>query len=448
MSTRLQLIEQNIATLNGAAFQNLCDAYLALREPDLASLNRFGSQKGKEKTTPGTPDTIFHLSNGNLRYVEFTTQATGLETKIKDDIAKCVDKAQTDIDPTEIDKIIVFHNSKLNPAEEHNIFEYARTLSVRIELIGIDWLAMEILTKYLLLGKEFLGLSLDSDQILPLPVFVQEYNNKGGTVSTSLNNIFLNRKKELSEINSVLENHNIILLEGAPGVGKTKIALQSIQDFVRRHPDYTGFVIAQKNVDIYEDLRIKLETEKNYIILVDVANRQQSNFQQLLGIFQEVRAGDIKLLITVRNYALEEVKSVCSQFNYAEINIQSFTDEEIIAIISSDSFEIRNPEYQTRIIDIAGGNARLAIMAAKLAQIQQTAFLYGSMSNLYDKYFETFIKDSDIFTNHTLLKTLGLISFFYVINRSDRAFIQELIEKFEIDYYQFNEALIELENVN
>ncbi|MFZ2785075.1 MAG: hypothetical protein WAZ36_11825 [Sediminibacterium sp.] len=445
MSTRLQLIEQNITTLNGAAFQNLCDAYLNLRETNLASLNRVGSQLGKEKTTPGTPDTVFHLVNGNLRYVEFTTQATDLEKKIKEDISKCVDQTQTNIDPAEIDKIIIFYNTKLTSEQEHRIFEYARTLSVRIELNGIGWLALEILTKYLLLAREFLDMSLDSGQILPLPVFVEEYNNKGGMVSTPLDNIFFNREKELTEIRSTLESHDIILLEGAAGVGKTKIALQSVMDFVGLHADYEPFVIAQKNVDIYEDLRIKLEPEKNYILLVDDANRQQLNFQQLLGIFKEVRVGKIKLLITVRNYALEEVKSFCSEFRYEEINIPNFTDEEIITIISSDSFKIRHSEYQTRIINIAGGNARLAIMAARLAQKEQTAFLYGSMSDLYDKYFETFIKDSDVFTNHTLLKTLGLTSFFFVINRTDRAFIDELLDKFEIDYYQFNEALTELE---
>lgn len=57
--------------IDSAAFQNLCDIYLPFKEQEFASINRTGSQFGKQKTVKGTPDTFFRLADGSLRYVEF-----------------------------------------------------------------------------------------------------------------------------------------------------------------------------------------------------------------------------------------------------------------------------------------------------------------------------------------------------------------------------------------
>jgi len=87
MNGRLKLIEQQLLGIDSAAFQNLCDIYLALREQELASINRTGSQFGKQKTTKGTPDTFFH--------------------KIKEDIDKCLDPTKTSVPANQVYKIII-----------------------------------------------------------------------------------------------------------------------------------------------------------------------------------------------------------------------------------------------------------------------------------------------------------------------------------------------------
>src|SRR4030095_3526223 len=97
MNGRLKLIEQQLIGIDSAAFQNLCDVYLALREQELASINRTGSQLGKQKTVKGTPDTFYRLADGSLRYVEYTTKEEGLVAKIKEDIDKCLDESKTGV---------------------------------------------------------------------------------------------------------------------------------------------------------------------------------------------------------------------------------------------------------------------------------------------------------------------------------------------------------------
>lgn len=445
MTGRLKLIEQQLLGIDSAAFQNLCDVYLALREQEFASINRTGSQFGKQKTVKGTPDSFFRLSDGSLRYVEFTTKEDGLVAKIKEDIDKCLDSTKTGVPANEIHKIIICFNSRLTVAEETEITKHAVANNVRIELIGLDWIALEIYSKYLILAKDILGIPLDTGQLLPLQNFIDEYNNKAGKLSTPLDNEFLNRKTELTEIESNFSSNDILIISGFPGVGKTKIALEYLSTFLSIHNDYTAFAVSKKDMDISEDLRIHLEQDKNYVLLVDDANRQLVNFKQILGVFKEPRKGNIKLLITVRDYALNDIVSECFDYDPQKITINKFTDEEITQIINSDSFEIRNPKYQKRIVELADGNARLAVMAARLAKQQQELFLLGDVSDLYDSYFQTFIKDFDIFGNKALIKTLGLISFFFTIDRSNKEFIEKLLNDFDLDYHEFNEAIDELQ---
>ncbi len=253
----------------------------------------------------------------------------------------------------------------------------------------------------------------------------------------------MHRKTELADIENILATNDLLIISGFPGVGKTKIALEALDKFLSTNKDYSAFAVSKKDQDISEDLKIHLQQEKNYILLVDDANRQLPNFKQILGVFRENRKGNIKLLITVRDYALTDVENECMDYLHQTIALKKFTDEEITQLISSDSFEIKNPKYQKRIVEIADGNARLAIMASRLAKQEQVGFLYGDgdrIFELYDYYFKTFIKDFDIFGNKTLIKTLGVISFFFTFDRSGKKFIETILKTFELDYYEFNEA--------
>lgn len=445
VSGRLKLIEQQLLVIDSAAFQNLCDIYLSFREQELASINRTGSQFGKQKTVKGTPDTFFRLADGSLRYVEYTTKADGLVDKIKEDIDKCLDPNKTGVPANQVNKIIICFNSRITVAEETVITQHAISKNIRIELIGLDWLALEIYSKYLILAKDILGIPLDTGQLLPLQNFIDEYNNKAGKLSTPLDNIFLHRKAELAEMENILVTNDLLIISGFPGVGKTKIALEALDNFLSNNKDYSAFAVSKKDQDISEDLKIHLQQEQNYVLLVDDANRQLLNFKQILGIFKEKRKGNIKLVITVRDYALNDVMNECYEFDPHKLVLKKFSDSEITDLINSDSFQIRNPKYQKRIVEVADGNARLAVMAARIAKQRQEFFLLGDVSDLYDSYFQTFIKDFDIFGNKTLIKTLGIISFFFTIDRSNKEFIENILKNFDLDYHDFNEAIDELE---
>jgi hypothetical protein len=444
MAGRLQLIEQKLIALDPAGFQNLCDAYIILHEKEYKSFNRTGSQLGKQKTIPGTPDSFIRLSNDKLICIEFTTQTESIVNKIIGDIEKCLKSSLKSCADDQINHIMVCFNSRLSLAEETEIQSFSKSKNIKLELIGIDTLALEIMSKYFLLSREFLGLAIDTGQILPIHQFISEYNNKANQLSTPLDNIFLHRNKEIDEILTHLENEDLLILSGAPGVGKTKLGIEVSLIFVKDNPSYEAFVIHKKDVDIFEDLKIQLQEDKNYLLLIDDANRQISNLSQILGVFKGTQKGRIKIILTARNYALSDIYNTILEFHSHIIYIQKFTDEELIEILKSDSFKIFNSNYHKKIVAISEGNIRLAVMSARLANEKQTDFLWGDVSDLFDSYFQNFLKDDDLFENKSLLKVLAIISFFFTINRQDKQFITTLLKLFEIDYYSFNESIEEL----
>ena len=113
-------------------------------------------------------------------------------------------------------------------------------------MIDIQWLATEIYLKHYNIARDILGIPIDTGQVLSLQDFISEYNNKAGKLSTPLDNIFLHRTDELQEIESALSSFDLIVISGAAGVGKTKIALEALNRFSEKNPTFSSFVIAKR----------------------------------------------------------------------------------------------------------------------------------------------------------------------------------------------------------
>lgn len=444
--SRLQDIENALKAINETVFQELCDSYLLLKNRNYSLFSRTGSQCGKQKTIKGTPDSFMILPNGKYLFIEYSTNISASVKKLKKDLIKCLDVNKTSIPHSEIEEIILCINFNLNTIESKGLYDKIPLRSITLTIISLDSLAIELHLNHRDLTNQYLGLALDTGQIVSIDKFVEEYNRAANGISTPLNNEFLHREKELQELKESISNSDFVILTGAPGIGKTKLALETVKSFLKDNETYTAYCISYKNHNLLEDLHQYFNVDMDYLLFVDDANRIDA-FSQITGFYKGYRKGKLKVIITVRDYAFQEIGSLCQEFAPRRVDLMKFSDEQIIDIIKADSFKILNPAYQKEIVRIADGNPRLAIMTALLAKSKQNIYALSDVSDLFEKYFSTFIKDDGEFAKEINIKCLGLIAFFYTIPYKNKELVIPILERFEIIYSDFIDIIDKLDKL-
>src|SRR5690606_29997327 len=116
-----------------------------------------------------------------------------------------------------------------------------------------------------------LGLPLDTGQIVPIEKFIDEYNKASKGISTPIDNTFLHRENELKELKEAISQNDFIILTGAPGIGKTKLALEGIKSYLSENLSYGAYCVSYKNNTLLDDLFQYFDSEKDYILFVDDA---------------------------------------------------------------------------------------------------------------------------------------------------------------------------------
>jgi len=235
----------------------------------------------------------------------------------------------------------------------------------------------------------------------------------------------------------------LLIIQGNAGVGKSRLALEVISQFCNSNPTYTPICIDNKGCPIYEDVRVHLQNKKDYILLVDDANRATKHYEFLTNLLKEDRKGSIKILATVRDYALNIVEDASKNFVYDKIKVNPLSDKQIREILESVDFKITNRAFSDVIVRVAQGNPRLAIMAAKVALEKKDLSAFNEIPKIYDSYYDEVVKEIDELGDIAFLKVLGIISFFKTIGKGYRN-NEEIFSAFGITENEFWEKVITL----
>jgi hypothetical protein len=439
--SRISLIEQKLLTLNDAVFQELCDSFLLLRHQHYKAFIKSGMTSGKSKTAKGTPDTFILLPNDRYLFIEATTQQSRLLKKLKADLTKCLDESKTGIPVSKIQEIVLFFNSKLKPQEIEELNSLCKSAGVRqLNFYGLDRIAAEINLHHRNLAHEFLELSVDTGQIVSLEQFATSYDANAQRIATPLGNPFLFRENEQLTLVNSLRLNDLIIITGPAGVGKTKLAIEGIKRFQNEENDFDSYAIINKDADLLSDLSHYFTQSSKSILFIDDVNRFD-RFSQVLGHCKHSSTNSLKIVLTVRDYALQQVTDILFDMKFSRIEIDSMTDEQIVDIVKGHPFNIKNSLYHREITRIAAGNPRLAIMAAQLAIKEQNVQALNEVSELFDHYFSSFIKDENAFKNSNVLKTLALVSFFHTLPYNDSNITGPLLSMFEIDRKDFIDSI-------
>lgn len=426
----ITLIEQKLSGCNGDKFANLCRLYLSYK---YEIINSTGFVLGKEKSKKGTPDNFIPIKDFYIFNEITTTDTKRLLPKLKQDIEHCF--KQNDVPSGKILKILLICNNKITTSiqEELNQHKNSFNSTVVLEIIGIDALATIIFKEYPSLAKE-LGLTIDSGQILEVDEFVSQYEKS--KFSTPLSNHFFNRNTELKEGVSLIQDNDVLIISGQAGVGKTKFSLELVKEFKKNNSGFKAkYIRANGILDIWEDLKIQIIKDKNYILVIDDANKLKSNLDLIINFKNSFESGTIKLIFTVRNYVKEEIQGKLK--NYQLIELKNFERVELRKILQSPDFNITE-YYSDKIYSISKGNPRIAIMAA-LAGINGEIEKLNNASLILEEYFSSVNQQLNV--NNQLIKTAGILSLLRTVDFSNTKSIDEIERYFEISKNELIENL-------
>ena len=400
-------IKQRILQLDAGSFQSMCDRYLSkIGYPNIVSL---GTQAGTQKTTRGTPDTYFFDANGKYVFVEYTTQQSSLSDKIKSDIQKCLDVSTTQIPHDKISEIIYCHtSSNIAPKDDAAFRAMCEDVGIQFSIYGIDQLAQDLYLKQRGIAKDYLHIAIDTNQIESMEDFIKHYD--ASKLAAPLATKFLFREDALESLDKLFEKTDVVILTGPAGTGKTRLALQYAGTY-SKSTDSQLLCIHDNALPIYEDLSIYMETPGRYVLVVDDAN-QLSGLQHVAQyVLRQADGYHVKILITVRDYAISKVKDEIGGITSFEILPLTLLSDEQIQQLIKQELGIQNDNYLSRIARLAEGNARIAMLAGKLASDANRLDSIDDITQLYSVYYSTALADAGLENDKQLLATAGLIAF-------------------------------------
>lgn len=375
---RMETIKQKLKEMEPGAFQNMCNAILS--KEGYGPIVAYGSQAGTQKTTPGTPDAYFVTKDQRYIFAEYTTAADAIARKIRADIEKCLDVEKTKMPLDKIAEIIYCHlSSNLAPGDDRALHELCESKGITLTLYGIDQIALKLHWYHREIAQEYLGVTIGTGQIKEVQQFIKDYD--ANTLSAPLDTQFFGREKEMKQLDQAFQSAKVIVLTGRAGVGKSRLALHFAQMHARKHQERL-YCIRSNAQPLYEDLIQHINVPGDYFLLVDDANELSSSLRHIL----EYAVGrdpqyNVRVLITVRDYAVKSVEAIAKPLvHYARVDVPTFSDTQIKELVETNE-GITNPSYQDHIAWIAAGNARIAMLAGRIAKNNGSSAIHQRSTN-------------------------------------------------------------------
>ena len=178
-----------------------------------------------------------------------------------------------------------------------------------------------------------------------------------------------------------------------------------------------------------------------YVLFIDDAN-QVTNLKYILEYVTEKKeVKEIKLIMTIRDYAKSKVKQVTNDyFIEKEIKIKPLSNDEIKKILT-ENLGINNNDYLKTVAKIANGNPRLAVLAGEISKKKGYISLRNS-TEIFSHYYGNIINNLDISTKQ--IEVLFIVALFVTIKINNTLLSKKLFDYFGINIAEFTKTCNEL----
>lgn len=423
-------VQQGILGLGPGEYQRFCADYI-IKKKDYKNMHDIGSKEGTNKTTIGIPDSYNINEDGTYSLLMYGTVEKKSISKLESDIKDAYSESKTGISQDKIKEIICFHtNINIKPGD------YTRLTTlyndIIIELIDVDSMAHDVCESYQSLASDYLQIPIDTNQISDIDNFIKRYDKF--SVNSPLSLEYIERKEKEEIINSINNAEKLLLITGKPGIGKTKIAIEICRSFEIKE-NLCCLCIRPNGKDIYDDIKTALENNKDYLIFIDDINNLHQ-IQSFIDCIITNENKNIKIIATIRDYLLS---GILKKLNNYSIDANVYTlnkmeDTDIIKILET-SFNIKNKNWQQKILKISNGNPRIAIMASKSVLDGKVKSL-NSILDVFKNYYDRIIEENKLSKFQIkMLFYISLLSPFSIENKEIKTTL-ETIGVYDIDEYK------------
>ena len=425
----LVYLENLIKQLSPSDFQRLGDFIMLHRGAN--NLNSLGNVAGKRKTRKGTPDS-FYFDNVKQKYVfcEYTTELNKIVTKFAIDVQKCLDKANKC--GIKLSEIIFIHSTNdLEITDEKEMRKCCEKEGILLSTIGLTQLVYMVNESKSIL-RDFFSIDETNKATMSLEEFV--YQNSAQT-SGNMSYKFIGREQEIGDIIQALTNNKYVFVTGESGVGKSRLVVEALTKVDKKIICVNKYFAKTTN-----SLLDSLDDGEEAIIFVDDIN-QLAYAREIIGALSLKSYINVKLIATIRKYALPSIISIFDDDRYELIEIGSMSSDDIKEVLRKN-LNIINPKFLDRILEIANGNVRIALLAGEESLVSGLLSLYNSES-LLANYYKRKIAERFGDSYHDYLKTLFAIAF---LNKIDLEHLDKHKQFF--DYIGVSEDEIKQKSVD
>ncbi|MBQ20552.1 MAG: hypothetical protein CMD31_07335 [Flavobacteriales bacterium] len=445
----------NWLDFNGDKFQVFCN--------DLLSFE-FGksyipfSAPGKDKGVDGLFEGEYDNKKGKWRFqAKFKNPETGrqininsIKNDIKSDLNKNVQDEDYIIFITNIDIGATQYKELKNIAKETNsnvvfdIWDAAKihTVLTRHPIVRL-WYVNEL--KHL---------------ILEYSEFFQNELNSNINTTYELSNKFYHRNDKIEELNKFIndDSKKVAIISGEAGIGKTRLCVEFFRQYIDCNDNWIALVIITHKIDL-EDLKKALTGKRNYIVLIDDADKfDKKDIADLITILKGIKENKVKLVLTVRDYFLKELISQVTINDRTDlvkqIKLPHLTKEETIEFLNGELNVYRIVQYLEYFVELTHGVPIMIMTLLKviknrtpLAEIKKDSFLNEYIKQHFDDFSKTISKENEI-QKRIVDKVIKIVALIEPIHFEDNKLIDLISSNEDIPSEDVEIILQNLKNQN